>query len=279
MVITLLTGCMRIAAGFALAIAGLSSAGAAGSGMALDRAPARANDVVSLQNGARVFVNYCLNCHAAAFMRFNHLESIGLTEAQIRDNLILTGARVGDVMTVAMDHREARIWFGVAPPDLTLSARARSSGAGSGADWIYTYLRTFYRDPSRPTGWNNLVYPGVAMPHVLWQLSGQHEAMDQTFKSHAEAASALRQKGGLGRIEAGATAGEWVLKTLKQTTPGTLSALEYDHAVADLVNYMAFMAEPGRAQREKIGVVVLLYLGLLFVLAWLLKKEYWRDVH
>ncbi|MGH8619269.1 MAG: cytochrome c1, partial [Burkholderiales bacterium] len=240
---------------------------------------ARANDVVSLQNGARVFVNYCLNCHAAAFMRFNRLEDIGLTEAQIRDNLILTGARVGDVMKVAMDRREGKEWFGVAPPDLTLAARARSSHAGTGADWIYTYLRTFYRDPSRPTGWNNLVYPGVAMPHVLWQLSGENEAVDQKFKSHAEAASVLRQKGGLGRIEAGVTPGEWVLKTLKQTTPGTLSSLEYDHAVADLVNYMAFMAEPGRAQREKIGVVVLLYLGLLFVLAWLLKKEYWRDVH
>jgi len=183
------------------------------------------------------------------------------------------------VMKVAMDRKEARAWFGVAPPDLTLSARARSSHAGSGSDWIYTYLRTFYRDPARPTGWNNLVYPNVAMPHVLWQLSGEFDAVDQTFKSHAEAASALRQQGGLGRVEAGITPGEWVLKTLKQATPGMLSALEYDRTVADLVNYMAFMAEPARAQREKIGVFVLLYLGLLFVLAWLLKKEYWRDVH
>jgi len=279
MVTPLLTGFTRVAAGAALAIACLSPAGAAESGMALDRAPGKANDVVSLQNGARVFVNYCLNCHAAAFMRFNHLRDIGLTEVQIRDNLIFTGARIGDVMTVAMDRRDARIWFGVAPPDLTLSARARSSGAGSGADWIYTYLRTFYRDPSRPTGWNNLVYPGVAMPHVLWQLSGEYDAVEQTFKSQAEAASALRQTGGLGRVDAGAKPGEWVLKTLKQVAPGTQSALEYDRTVADLVNYMAFMAEPSRAQREKIGVVVLLYLGLLFVLAWLLKKEYWRDVH
>jgi ubiquinol-cytochrome c reductase cytochrome c1 subunit len=279
MVSPFLTGFTRVAAGAALVIASLASAGASESGMALDRAPAKANDVVSLQSGARTFVNYCLNCHAAAFMRYTHLQDIGLTETQIRDNLLFTGARIGDVMKVAMDRGEAKQWFGVAPPDLTLAARARSSGAGSGADWIYTYLRTFYRDPTRPTGWNNLVYPSVAMPHVLWQLSGEYDAVEQTFKSHEEAASALRQQGGLGRVEAGAKPGEWVLKTLKQAVPGTQSALEYDRTVADLVNYMAFMAEPARAQREKIGVIVLLYLGLLFVLAWLLKKEYWRDVH
>ena len=279
MVKSLLTIAVRAAACAALAVASLSVARAAEGGMALDRAPAKANDVVSLQNGARVFVNYCLNCHAASYMRYNRLEDIGLTEAQIKDNLVLTSAKVGDLMKVAMDRKEAKEWFGVAPPDLTVTARARSSPAGSGADWIYTYLRTFYRDPSRPTGWNNLVYSGVAMPHVLWQLSGEHDAVDQKFKSHSEAASALRQTGGLGRIEAGANPGEWVLKTLRQTTPGTLSPLEYDHAVADLVNYLSYMAEPARATREKIGVVVLLYLGLLFVLAWLLKKEYWRDVH
>jgi ubiquinol-cytochrome c reductase cytochrome c1 subunit len=248
-------------------------------GMALDRAPAKANDVVSLQSGARSFVNYCLNCHSAGFMRFNRLEDLGLTEAQIRDNLIFTDARVGDLMKVAMNGRDAKAWFGVAPPDLTLVARARSSSGGTGADWVYTYLRTFYRDPARPTGWNNLVYPGVAMPHALWQLSGENDLVEQKFTSEAEAAATLRLQGGLGLIEPGTKEGEWVLKTLKQAVPGKLTPLEYDTVVADLANFLAYMAEPARQSRETIGVFVLLFLGALFLLAWLLKQDYWRDVH
>jgi ubiquinol-cytochrome c reductase cytochrome c1 subunit len=248
-------------------------------GMALDRAPGRLNDVVSLQSGARTFVNYCLNCHSASFMRFNRLEDLGLTEAQIRDNLIFTDAKVGDLMKVAMTPRDGKAWFGVAPPDLTLVARARSSSAGTGADWVYTYLRTFYRDPTRPTGWNNLVYPGVAMPHVLWQLSGENDLVEQTFKSQAEAGATLRLQGGLGLVEPGTKEGEWVLKTLKKTVPGTLTPLEYDTVVADLANFLAYMAEPARQSRETIGVFVLLFLGALFLLAWLLKQDYWRDVH
>ena len=147
--------------------------------LTLDRAPIDPLDVVSLQRGAHTFVNYCLNCHSASYMRYNRLRDLGLTEAQIRDNLVFTGVKVGDLMKTAMDPKDAKEWFGTAPPDLTVIARSRSSGAGPGSDWLYTYLRSFYRDASRPTGWNNVVYPNVAMPHVLWQLQGE-QALKET---------------------------------------------------------------------------------------------------
>ena len=139
----------------------------------LDRAPIDPIDNESLQRGAHTFVNYCLNCHSANYMRYNRLRDLGLTEQQIRDNLVFTGAKVGDLMKIAMDPKDAKEWFGTPPPDLTVIARSRSSHAGPGSDWLYTYLRTFYRDSSRPTGWNNVVYPNVGMPHALWQLQGE----------------------------------------------------------------------------------------------------------
>src|SRR6185436_17154483 len=139
----------------------------------LDRAPIDSLDTASLQRGARTFVNYCLNCHSANYMRYNRLQDIGLSEAQIRDNLVLTGAKVGELMKVAMDPKASKEWFGTTPPDLSVIARSRASHAGTGADWLYTYLRSFYRDPSRPTGWNNTIFPNVGMPHVLWQLQGE----------------------------------------------------------------------------------------------------------
>src|SRR5688572_27762007 len=150
-----------------------------------------AHDLASLQSGARTFVNYCLNCHSANYMRYNRLRELGLSEQQIKDNLVFTGAKVGDLMQVAMNKNDAKQWFGVAPPDLTVIARARSSGAGSGADWLYTYLRAFYRDPARATGWNNLVLENVAMPHVLWELNDQ-ELTQQEFASEHDAHTALR---------------------------------------------------------------------------------------
>ena len=231
---------------------------AAGDHVKLDRAPINEEDQASLQRGARHFVNYCLNCHSAGYMRYNRLEDIGLTKQQILDNLVFTGAKVGDLMKISMVPSEAKSWFGAAPPDLSVIARSRASADGSGADWLYTYLRGFYRDAERPTGWNNTVYANVGMPHALWELQG-------------EQVLAERKVQGAGFIKT-----EMALKLDK---PGKLSPVEYDQMVADLVNYMVFMAEPVRAQRKTIAMFVLIVLGLLFILTYALKKEYWKDVH
>ena len=224
----------------------------------LDRAPAKDGDLISLQNGAHTYVNYCLGCHGLGYMRYNRLRDLGLTEQQIKDNLILTGAKVGDLMTVAASPKDAKEWFGAPPPDLSVIARSRASGAGSGADWLYTYLRGFYRDASRPTGWNNTVFPNVGMPHVLYQLQGDQalKVEKRTLPSgHKEKAQKL---------------------TLEK--PGKLSPLDYDRTVADLVNFLVYVGEPARQSRVTLGIYVLMFLGVLFVLAYALKKEYWKDV-
>jgi len=239
-----------------LFVSGLAAA--AESGVALDRAPIDTHDVASLQRGARTFVNYCLNCHSANYMRYNRLQELGLTETQIRDNLIFDDRKVGDLMKVALDPKDAKQFFGGTPPDLTLIARSRASHAGTGSDWLYTYLRTFYRDPSRPTGWNNLVYPNVGMPHVLWELQGIQVLKDKKV-----------QAAGYVKTEHELAVGQ----------PGTMSQVEYDRMVADLVNYMTYMSEPVRNTRTSVGMIVLLVLSLLFVLVYLLKKEFWKDVH
>jgi len=231
---------------------------AAGDHVKLDRAPINEEDQASLQRGARHFVNYCLNCHSASYMRYNRLEDTGLTKQQILDNLVFTGVKVGDLMKISMNPKEAKSWFGAAPPDLSVIARSRASADGSGADWLYTYLRGFYRDAERPTGWNNTVYANVGMPHALWELQGE-----QVMAEH--------------KVQ-----GEGFIKTemaLKLDKPGKLSPVEYDMMVADLVNYMVFMGEPVRAERKTIGMFVLVVLGLLFLLTYALKKEYWKDVH
>ena len=232
----------------------------------LDRLPAGVSpyDAISLQRGAHVYVNYCLGCHSAAYMRYNRLQDLGLTEQQIRDNLIFTGAKVGDLMKIAMDPRDSKEWFGTPPPDLTLIARSRASSAGSGADWLYSYLRGFYRDPSRPTGWNNTVYPNVAMPHVLWQLQGE-----QILKTEVRSIP----RGGKGEVE------KHEAQRLVLEKPGSMSAAEYDRMVADLVNFMVYLGEPSRKFRIDLGIYVLMFLGVMFVFAYLLKKEYWKDVH
>jgi ubiquinol-cytochrome c reductase cytochrome c1 subunit len=239
---------------------------AAAEGVKLDRLPADVspNDPVSLQRGAQVFVNYCMGCHSAAYMRYNRLQDLGLTESQIRDNLVLTGAKVGDLMTIAMNPKESREWFGAPAPDLTVIARSRSSTAGSGGDWLYTYLRGFYRDPSRPTGWNNSVFPNVAMPHVLWQLQGE-----QVLRTEVRAIP----RGSKGEVE------KFEVQTLALARPGTMSPAEYDRLVGDLVNFLVYLGEPARQSRIDLGIYVLMFLGVLFVLAYLLKKEYWKDVH
>ena len=164
------------AVSFAVAMPAFASEG----GAPLDRFPKeRLTDVAALQNGAKLFVNYCLNCHSASVVRYNRLtdSAVGLNEAQIKDNLLFATDKVGDTMTVALQAKNGKEWFGTAPPDLSLVARSRASGAGSGADYLYTYMRTFYRDDTKATGWNNLVFPSVAMPHVLWELQGQQRAV------------------------------------------------------------------------------------------------------
>ncbi|MEO8037176.1 MAG: cytochrome c1 [Betaproteobacteria bacterium] len=220
-----------------------------------DPAPIDNHDVASLQRGARNFVSYCLSCHSAQYMRYNRLMDLGLTEQQIKDNFLPADAKVGDPMTVAMRPKDAKQWFGAQPPDLSVIARSR------GADWLYTYLRTYYRDDSRPTGWNNLAFPSVGMPHVLWQLQGAQE-----LEVPKEAAEGEHH---------GAHAGP----KLVLVQPGTLTPKQYDAFVADLVNYLVFMGEPARTHRVQIGILTLIFLGVLLVFAYLLKKEYWKDVH
>jgi len=234
-----------------LAVLGSSAAQAAEEGYRLDRAPIDPTDLVSLQAGARTFSNYCLSCHSAEYMRYNRLTDIGLTTDQIRDNLMFASDKVGDTMKVALTPQEGKKWFGVAPPDLTVIARAR------GADWLYTYLRTFYRDPKTVTGWNNAVFPNVAMPHVLWTLQGQR-ALDIV----------KGDEGGHETVDY-----KW-----RQLSPGRESQVEYDTTVRDLVNYLVYMGEPAAVERKRIGIVVLFALGILFIFAYLLKKEYWKDV-
>jgi ubiquinol-cytochrome c reductase cytochrome c1 subunit len=218
----------------------------ANEGVKLDHAPIDPNNQASLQRGAKVFVNYCLNCHSAAYMRYNRLQDIGLTDAQIKSNLMFAGEKVGDTMTVAIQKADAKAWFGATPPDLSVEARAR------GADWLYSYLRGFYRDDTRPTGWNNVVYDKVAMPHVLWSLQGEQLLKtDEKTESHQ-------------------------LVLAKQ---GSMTPAEYDETIADLVNYLVFMAEPFKERDKNLGLLVLAFLGLLFVLTYYLKKEFWKDIH
>lgn len=139
-------------------------------GPAWDKAPDKINDMAALQSGAKTFVNYCLNCHSAAFMRFNRLQDIGLTPEQIKDNLLVTNGKLGETMIAAIDPKQAKAWFGVNPPDLTVIARSRAGAGGTGTDYLYSYMRGFYRDEGKPTGWNNHIFPNVAMPHVLWEM-------------------------------------------------------------------------------------------------------------
>jgi ubiquinol-cytochrome c reductase cytochrome c1 subunit len=224
---------------------------AAEGGYRLDRSPNDVRDLVSLQAGAHTFVNYCLGCHGAQYMRYSGLGEIGLSEAQIRDNLMFTADKIGEPMKTGFNAKEAKQWFGVAPPDLSVVARSR------GADWLYTYLRTFYRDAKSATGWNNAVFPNVGMPHVLWSLQG------------ARALEVVEHEGGHGAPEYKRT----------ELSKGTLSAAEYDATVRDLVNFLVYVGEPHAAERRSIGIVVLFVLGVLFIFAYLLKKEFWKDVH
>jgi len=226
---------------------------AAGGEAPLDRANIDRHDAISIQRGAGIFVNYCLTCHSASYMRYNRLMDLGLSEQQIKDNLIHNKAtKVGDMMHSPMNKKDAKAAFGVEPPDLSVMARAK------GEDYLYTYMRTFYKDSTRSTGWNNLVFPNAGMPHVLVQFQGTQVLKTETVEHDGHKTEHRK---------------------LVLESPGAMSPLEYDRAVRDLVNYMAFMAEPAATKRAQVGVVVLLFLVLMLGATWALKQEYWKDVH
>jgi ubiquinol-cytochrome c reductase cytochrome c1 subunit len=241
-------------------------------GIRLEPAPAHRLDVESLQRGARNFTNYCLGCHSAQYMRYNRLTDLGLSEQQIADNLMFTTDKIGSTMVSSMTRKDATAWLGAAPPDLTVEARIR------GKDWLYSYLNAFYRDPKTATGWNNLVFPNVGMPHVLWSLSGTQKLVETEYDDEEKAEAAAIQSKALAVAERDAK-GKYVLKTLAVDSPGTMSTVEYKAFVADLVNYMEYMAEPVRNKRVSVGIMALIYLGVLFVFAYALKRSYWKDVH
>ncbi|WP_195793979.1 cytochrome c1 [Roseateles sp. DAIF2] len=245
---------------------GLGLAGgaqAAGGGIEWDKFPReKMTDTAALQNGAKLFVNYCLNCHSAAFMRYNRLRDIGLTEAQIKGNLLFAGDKVGETMKVSLDPKQAKDWFGATPPDLTVIARSRADASkGSGADYLYTYMRTFYRDETKATGWNNLAFPSVAMPHAMWELQGQRVAKFADEPDPHDHNKTVH-----------------VFKGYEQLTPGKLTPAQYDEAVADLVAYLQWMGEPAQGERFRLGVLVLLFLSVFTVFAWRLNASYWKDV-
>lgn len=224
---------------------------ASGSGAAvqLDKAPVNLQDHASIQRGAKLFTSRCLACHAASYMRYNRLHDIGMSDGQIKTDLELPeDVKVGSTMQAAMDSNSAKLAYGVVPPDLSVIARSRS------ADWLYTYLRKFYVDEGRPSGWNNTVFPNVGMPFVLADLQGEQHLEVEQHESHE-------------------------MKNLVLKAPGSMQPAEYDSAVADLTNYLVFMGEPAKLVRHQIGWIVIGFLFVLFLLLFTLKKEIWRDLH
>jgi ubiquinol-cytochrome c reductase cytochrome c1 subunit len=245
-----------------LALGFVLPATASEGGIPLDRFPAeKMSDVAALQHGAKLFVNYCLNCHSAAFMRYNRMRDLDLTEDQIKKNLVFAGDKVGEVMKTSLDPRQAKEWFGALPPDLSLVARSRASGGGTGADYLYTYLRSYYRDDTKATGWNNLAFPSVAMPHALWELQGQRTAKFEEAKDPHDPSKSMHRFVGF-----------------EQLSPGTLTPQQYDESVGDLVAYLVWMSEPAQFHRVRLGVWVLIFLALFTAIAWRLNAAYWKDV-
>jgi ubiquinol-cytochrome c reductase cytochrome c1 subunit len=237
-----------------LALAPAWAFAAGGEGIHLEKANIDPTNTQSLQRGARLFVNYCLSCHSASLMRYERMgKDLGISEQLVSENLMFTGGKVGELMTVATAPADAKEWFGTVPPDLTVIARAR------GVDWLYTYLRSFYRDDSRHVGVNNLAFPDVGMPHVLWELQGWQEPIITTVKDH--------------------DGKETKVVDLELVEPGLMTPKEYDRAIRDLVNFLDYMGEPAKHDRRELGVKVLMFLFLFLVLAYLLKREYWKDVH
>lgn len=227
---------------------------AAGGSIHLDPANIDPNNKESLQRGARLFVNYCLSCHSAALMRYERIgKELGIDDKLVSENLMFSGGKIGDLMKVATAADDAKAWFGTVPPDLSVISRAR------GVDWLYTYMRSFYRDESKIIGVNNLVFPDVGMPHVLWELQGWQEPVLKTHKQ--------------------ADGTEVKTVALELVEEGTMTPKEYDRAIRDLVNFLDYMGEPGKHDRRELGTKVILFLLVFLVFAYLLKREYWKDIH
>jgi len=227
---------------------------AAGGGGHVEHAMNDVTNHASLQRGARNFVNYCLGCHSAKYVRYNRVAAdIGLTEQQMIDNLMFTGDSPHGTMRNGINADDAKRWFGVVPPDLSLIARSK------GADYVYTFLKSFYADPAKPTGVNNLALPGTAMPHVLWELQGTQEAV---WEGEVDAQGNARKH----------------FKSFELAVPGKLSPEEYDSFVRDTVNFLDYVGEPVQVKRQSLGFVVISFLVFFTLLAYALKKEYWKDV-
>ena len=229
--------------------AGFAGGAAAQHEAALDAADTNIANMASLQRGAKYFVNYCLGCHSAQYVRYNRLaEDLQLSEQQLTDNLMFTGEQVFDTMANAMKPEDAARWFTIAPPDLSLIARSR------GTDYIYTFLRSFYAAPDRPTGVNNIVLPNTSMPHVLWKLQGVQHAV---FEEHE---------------------GVQEFEDFELVRPGELSKSDYDSVVRDIVNFLDYIAEPIKRERQQLGTRVIGFLLVFLLIAFMLKKEIWKDV-
>jgi ubiquinol-cytochrome c reductase cytochrome c1 subunit len=241
-----------------LSVMPLAALASSAEGVKLDPVKIDLGDKASLQRGARTFVNYCLSCHSASYMRYNRMgEDLGISEELVEENLLFATDKVGDLMKAVMPRDDAKAWFGTAPPDLTLVSRSR------GAEWFYTYMRSFYRDETSPSGWDNTVFPAVAMPHVLYEWQGEQRPIFKT----------VQVKHGDKVVD------EQVLDHLQVVKQGSMTPQEYNAAMADLTNFMVYMGEPAKLERYRIGVYVLVFLAIFGVLAYLLKKEYWKDVH
>ncbi len=258
-------------------------------------------DIASLQRGARLFVNHCLNCHSAQYMRYNRLLDLNLTEDQIKQNLMFTGEKLGDTMKVAMNPTDAKEWFGAAPPDLSVMARSYTvasvtGSSGSPSAVLAAYLRGFYQDDSRETGWNNLVSPNIGMPHVLNELSGTNKLVNTVYvadgkemktdhDAEAKAKAAFIASQTMSSFEHqvekkdGKVEHKYIVRTLVNATPGSMTPVQYDVAIADLVNFMDYVAEPNKAKRIQIGILMMFLLSFLLGAAIWLKKEFWKDIH
>jgi ubiquinol-cytochrome c reductase cytochrome c1 subunit len=251
---------------------------AGGSNVPLLDAQVNLNNQAAIQRGAKYFVNYCMGCHAAEYVRYQLLENTGLTPQQIKDNLIFDGGKVSDLMKTALPQQDAVTWFSGPVPDLTLTARIRG-----GADWIYTYLKGFYSDPSRPLGANNTLYPNVGMPNVLWSLEGikspvyryqvKHQGiLEREFTDEAAAVAYMEQQGSGYKLEK-------VVDHLVTTQPGSLSEAEFDQVARDISAFLDYIAEPMKQERQQLGWWVLLFLSVFSTLAYFMKKAWWEDIH
>ena len=241
----------------------------AGEGEKMESAQVDLTDKASLQRGAALYMSYCSGCHSLSYQRYSRTaEDLGLTQAQVEQNLIFTDAKFGEVMNTGMDPGSAAKWLGKAPPDLSVEARTKAEGA----DWIYNYLKSFYVDESRPMGWNNTVFPNAGMPNVLWEMQGmQHARTQPKHKSAAGDAEPCAHGEFQGRCVSGFS--------IPATEKGSMDAEQFDRAARDISGFLAYVGEPAAMKRESMGVWVVLFLAFLTFLTYLLKTEYWRDVH